>query len=153
MLNEKIKLFAICLFVYLNLSTPALSAEPANKLSNAQALSFPEIKLKHWKASSHSEKMSFLIGFTTMIELEREWQGENPLPIEQSTVGSWARGLADIKLSEICTSLDQYAEQNPDENEKNILLVLSELYVQPKLTDAETNAAKKHYEENIKKLR
>ena len=118
MRNNTFKLLTACILIGLTLSPPVFSADSEKSLSESKALSFPDIKLKHWKASSQSEKLSFLAGFASMIELEREWQGKNPLSIEQSTVGSWVKGFADVRFSDISTALDQYAEQNPDQDEK-----------------------------------
>lgn len=152
MFAKKYMACAVCSLAFLGVSLPTSAATPEmNKADNAQAMtSMKEIKLTNWDASSHAEKMAFLIGFATMIELEHEWQAKHPLPIDKSTVPSWVKGFAGVKLSDIVDAVDKYSAAHPAEGEKNVLLVLSEIYVQPKLTDAEVAASKKHYEKEVK---
>lgn len=152
MFAKKYLACAVCSLAFLGMSLPASAAAPEmKKADDVQAMTtMQEIKLKNWDASSHNEKMAFLIGFTTMIELEHEWQAKHPLPIEKSTVGNWVKGFAGVKLTDMAAAVDKYSSEHPADSEKNVLLVLSELYVQPKLSDAEIAAAKKHYEKEVK---
>ena len=124
--------------------------EAAEVLSSVQAVSCPAAKLTHWQASTEHEKLTFLFGFVTMLELEREWQGKTPLPIRQSINGSWAKGLAGKTLGDLSGALDDYVAQNPNKLEETVVGTLGRLFVVPEMTDKEKADAKRHYQQ-IKK--
>jgi len=126
------------------------ATQPINK--QTEALDVPVLTLKDWQDSSKSEKMSFLYGFVTMIGLEREWQGHQALPIRQSINSTWAKGLEGLTISEICKAVDAYAVEHPDQSDRAVLSVMGQLYVRPKMNDADRKAAAKRWEE-VKKGR
>lgn len=107
--------------------------------------SYPSFTMEHWKYSSKEEKMAFLFGFLSALEMEKEWQRGKFLPISKSTVGSWIKGLDGMTLDQIRESLDAYLEQNPDKKGMNVIEVLGRMYVRPKMTPAERKEAADHY--------
>lgn len=124
---------------------PAFAADDL-ALDNAAA-SRPHVDLKAWKASSHEEKLAFLYGITTFLQLEREWQSKQPLPINQSIVGSWVRGFEGVSLRDMVSTVDAYIARNPDMLDKSVLEILGRTYIRPKLTEAERrDAARRVYE-------
>ncbi len=123
----------------------------ADTLSKAgSAVSCPSVTLQNWKDSTKQEKLAFLLGFATMLEIEKEWQGEAPLPIEQSINGSWVRGLTGQTLDQLAAALDLYVTEHPDQQDRNVVSVLGALYVRPALTPQEKERAAAHYRQ-IKK--
>lgn len=123
-------------------ASPAVShASNAEKIS---AVGVPVLQMKHWARSSQDEKLAFLFGFASLLELEKEWQGAKPLPLNQSIVGSWVRGLDGVTLGQMARALDKYAKENPDDLSRPVVEVMGITYVRPKLSEAElARAAKK----------
>lgn len=115
------------------------------RLASVQAVSCPSVQLKHWKSSSQHEKLAFLFGFATMLEMEKEWQGDKPLTIGYSITASWVRGLAGKTLGDLSKALDDYIAQHPDDTESSVIGVLGRIYVSPALTPAEKEEARAHY--------
>ena len=107
--------------------------------------SYPSFTMDHWKHSGKDEKMAFLFGFLSALEMEKEWQAGKPQPISKSTVSSWVRGLSGMTIDQMRESLDSYIEQNPDKKDANVIEVLGVMYVRPKLTPAERKEAADHY--------
>ncbi len=107
--------------------------------------SYPSFTMNHWKHSSKDEKMAFLFGFISALEMEKEWQGGKFQPIGKSTVGSWVKGLSGMTLDQMRESLDSYIAQNPDKKDANVLEVLGVMYVRPKMTAEERKEAAAHY--------
>ena len=60
---------------------------------------------KEWKRSTKDEKLSFINGVTTVIELEKEVQGLAPGASGSSLVDGWVHGLASMRLDEIVCRL------------------------------------------------
>lgn len=123
----------------------ASKSEASEKLAQAPAVSCPSLLLKHWKASSQDEKLAFLFGVVTMLEMEKEWQAGAPLAISSSITPSWVRGLSGQSLGDLREALDSYVAQNPDKMEESVMLALGRLFVVPKLTQAEKAEARLHY--------
>lgn len=115
--------------------------EARARLAAQEALDTPIVTLAHWQASNRHDKLSFLLGFVTMLGMEREWQAKSPLPIKQSIVGTWVKGLDGIALGDISDTLDRYAAEHPDEGGKPILEALGEIYIRPKMTKGEREQA------------
>lgn len=137
----------IALFIFTVFSlAPADSRAAQSGLSNVQAVNCPSLLLKHWKASNQNEKLAFLFGFATMLEMEKEWQGSRPLAITSSINNSWVRGLAGVSLGEMASSIDRYAAEHPDKMKYSVMEVLGRIYVSPKLTEQERKMARKHYQ-------
>ena len=144
-MSKNIRLTAFLALVSLLLaSQPFAAPSPAAGETDTQRPPF-SLTMEHWKYSSKSEKMAFLFGFLSALEMEKEWQGGLLLPINKSTVGSWAKGLEGLTLDQIRENLDSYVEQNPDKKDTQVLLVLGLMYVRPKLTPIELKEAADHY--------
>lgn len=119
------------------------AAEEAN-LGQTETAEVPLVTLQHWRDSTAGERYSFLIGFVTMLELEKEWQGRvggRIMPFEQSLVESWTIGFANRPLSEIYNGLNQYLAAHPDELDRPVAEVMWFIYVKPRLDDHEQRAA------------
>ena len=71
----------------------------------AQEMTFPMVTGKEWKHSTKDEKLSFINGVTTVIELEKEVQGLAPGASGSSLVDGWVHGLASMRLDEIVCRL------------------------------------------------
>ena len=77
--------------------------------------------------------------------MEKEWQGNMPLAINNSITPTWVRGLQGRTLGELCSALDTYVAQNPDKMEDSVAGTLGRLFVAPKLTQSEKEVARAHY--------
>lgn len=128
-------------------AAPASGAAAESAMAGIEAVKCPTIRLKHWQSSSSEEKLAFLLGFCTMLELEKDWQAQKPLPISQSINQSWAKGLTGKTLGDLVDAVDRYAAANPEKGEKPVLVVLGQLFVRPAMSDQEREAARKRYEE------
>jgi hypothetical protein len=133
------------------LSTGALThasgeAFAAGKLGVKEAVNCPTVRLKHWQDASKQERMAFLLGLATMLEMEKEWQGEKPLSIKKSINHTWVRGLDGVTFGEMAKSLDEYIAQNPDKLDMPLPEALGRIYVAPKMTEKEIKEAGEHYQ-------
>lgn len=126
-------------------SGPSGAAQVIDKQAEAQDVA--GLTLAEWQKSSQEAKLSFLYGFVTMLMWENTWQGDNVLPISQSSISIWARGLKDERILDICKAIDQYAAEFPNQSELNVLAVMSKLYVRPMMNDAERKAAYERWKE------
>lgn len=116
---------------------PAEEARSAQQPAQAEV---PVVTLKHWRDSTPGERYSFLIGFVTMLELEKEWQGRvggRILPFEQSLVESWTIGFAHRPLAEIYNGLNEYLSEHPGELDRPAAEVMWFIFVQPRLKERE----------------
>ena len=103
----------------------------------------PIITLKLWSDSSEQEQYAFLAGFVSLLELEKEWQGQKGiLPLKQSMVGSWGMGMDGMSLKAIRGIVNNYIANNPNEKDKLVLEVLWRECVQPKIKEAAPAAEK-----------
>lgn len=112
----------------------------------AAAVHFSGVQLKHWKESPIQERYAFLAGFVSMLEVERSWQGKNGLPITESTVSTWMRGLSGATIKGMDNALNKYIVDNPKKIDKPVVEVLGLVYVRPKLTKHEQRLAGDRYE-------
>ena len=144
--RSALPLLLVSLFTFTGLSmTPEAAGAAAPAVRNAPAVNCPSVLLKHWRSSTQNEKLSFLLGFATMLEMEKEWQGSAPLGINQSITGSWVRGLSGVTLGQMANSVDRYAAEHPDQMDVSVIEVLGRIYVQPVLSDQERRQAGDHY--------
>jgi hypothetical protein len=127
-------------------AAPQARAE-RTELADVSAVNCPVVRLNHWQASTRTEKLAFLFGLVSMLELERHWQQGQPLPIERSINQSWVKGFTGKTLGEIADALDDFAAKNPDRLEMPVLVAIGRLYVRPSLTPAERKAAGDRYEQ------
>lgn len=119
----------------------------AEKLERFQATSCPTVTLQNWQASNRNEKLAFLFGLATMLELEKEWQYKTPLPIDRSLNSSWVRGLDGVTIGQMLQTVDNFVAANPDKLNMSVLEVLGRTYVKPRLTRQETEIAARRVEE------
>lgn len=142
---RKIIWSAMCLALVSLLLAPQAGVAASSIATGEVTAPYPSFSMEHWKNSGKDEKMAFLFGFLSALEMEKEWQGGKFLPISKSTVGSWIKGLSGMTLDQIRESLDSYIEQNPEKKDANVLEVLGLMYVRPKMTPAERKEAGDHY--------
>lgn len=107
-----------CLAVILGLL--AMSAGAAQ----AQEKTFPVITGEHWMKATPEQRLAFVAGMATIIELEKEIQGANPLPKEKSLISSWIKGLQPLTLKEIVAALDDYYTTQPDQMNRSVVEVM-----------------------------
>lgn len=136
---------ALGFFLAAGLPGAVVHAKDLGSFSQEGAVECPCVTLAHWRASSHDEKMSFLLGIVTMLEMERFWQGGKGLKVSQSLNGIWARGLSGVTLDQMRARVDQYAVEHPDQEDVSVVEVLARAYVQPRMTAAERRQADEHY--------
>ncbi|MDL2279220.1 hypothetical protein LJC15_00965 [Desulfovibrio sp. OttesenSCG-928-G11] len=142
--------FAACAVFAAALAIGGLCAVPQTAsadLSGVSAVSCPVLTLKHWQASTEKEKMAFLLGLASFLELERWWQHDQPLPVSRSITQSWVKGLAGTTLGQMATALDAYVEKHPDRLDEPVLKVLGRMYVRAALSPAEKKEAGDRYEQ------
>lgn len=104
-------------------------------VSQADALDFPVVTLKHWTAGTDAFRYGFLIGFTSAIEMEKEWQGNKPLPLEESLTQTWARGFDHVTLKEIGNNINGYIAANPNNLDMPLVEYLWYAYAQPQVNE------------------
>lgn len=143
----KIRTMAGCLCslplaMALILSSPAALAqssvtrgERSAALTQKEALDFPVVTLGHWKNSTEDSRYSFLIGFTSAIEMEKQWQGRNPLRLEHSLNYTWARGFDGVSLRNIHDNINAYIMANPDNLDLPVIEYLWYAYAQPQVNE------------------
>jgi len=85
---------------------------------------FPVVTGENWMSATHAERLSFITGLTTMIELEKEVQGPTPPADERTLIPKWVSGLSGFTLEEIVTALDRVYQQHPEFKERPVIDVL-----------------------------
>lgn len=105
-------------------------------------VSFKAPQLKDWQNAAENERYAFLVGVVTMFEAEREWQGPKALPITQSTVGLWAKGLVGVTFKDMHDAIDAYIAENPGDMDEQVLTVLGRVYVRPGMSDRQLDQAR-----------
>jgi len=70
------------------------------------------------------ERLAFIAGLTTMIEMEKEVQGIAPLNDQRSLIPAWVKGLSRFKLKDIVTALDDVFKKKPEMKSKPVVEVL-----------------------------
>lgn len=105
----------------------------------------PVVTLKTWQDSTENERAAFLIGFMSMVDIERAWQGEPGLSVAQSTTGMWVKGLKGVSLPQLIKSVSDYITANPGSMDESVLEVIGKIYVSPQLSKTEKKAASDRY--------
>ncbi len=138
-------LFVLGAVALMALTPPAVSAAQSlsGKAGSVSAPALPTVTLKMWQNSTTQERRAFLLGFMSMLELEHAWQGKSAMPIEQSTVSTWVRGLAGVSIPDMDNALNAYIAQRPKAVDRSVLEVLGRIYVRPKLSQKERDDAAK----------
>jgi hypothetical protein len=111
-------------------------AASPSQTAGAGSAEAPLVTLAHWRDSTPNERYAFLIGFITMLELEKEWQGRarpGLLPMEQSLVRPWVDGFAGRPLAEIYSGLGRHLSDHPGDLERPVAEVMWFVFVQPRL--------------------
>ena len=96
----------------------------------------PLVTLRHWKESTPNERYAFLIGFVTMLELEKEWQGKDGrglLPFDQSLINSWVEGFAYRPLTEMYNEINNHLARHPGDQDRAVAEVMWFTLVKPRL--------------------
>ena len=113
----------------------------SDKVEAAPGTTTPTVTMKTWKMSSEAERYSFLAGFVTMLELEREWQGANAVPIKQSLIGSWSQGLSNVSIRTMDEDIEAYINSSDANMDRLVVDFLWFNYVQPTVTEKIGKAA------------
>ncbi|AGW14612.1 hypothetical protein [Megalodesulfovibrio gigas] len=92
----------------------------------------PLITGEHWSNATAQEKLAFLAGMATVIELEQEVQGDTPGECK-TLIHSWIKGIGDQRLVDMRAKLDQWYAANPDKRADSVVEVLWHQFVAPKL--------------------
>jgi hypothetical protein len=96
----------------------------ASAPAQAQEFSFPVITGENWMNATPDERMAFIAGLTTMIEMEKEVQGIAPLNDQRSLIPAWVKGLSRYKLKDIVAALDDVFKKKPEMKSKPVVEVL-----------------------------
>ena len=116
-------------------AAPAAQSPAQTKTApQLQATHAPVVQMRHWQTSTREEKLAFLAGMATMLELEKEWQrrdGRKPLPFDKSLIPTWATSLDGKTLEALMAALDAHAKTTPQDMNKPVVEVLWYLYAQP----------------------
>lgn len=99
------------------------------------ALDFPVVTLQHWKEASNDARYAFLIGFVSAIEMEKQWQGKTPLPLEVSLNNTWSKGFGNVSLKNINDNINLYIIENPDNLNVPLVEYLWYAYAQPQVNE------------------
>jgi len=70
------------------------------------------------------ERLAFISGLTTMIELEKEVQGASPPGDQRSLIPAWVSGLSRFTLKEIVAAMDDVYAKKPNLKAKPVVEVL-----------------------------
>ncbi|MCA1945022.1 MAG: hypothetical protein LDL30_07030 [Desulfovibrio sp.] len=92
----------------------------------------PVVTGEHWSNATAQEKLAFLAGMATIIELEQEVQGDTPGECK-TLIQSWIKGIGDRRLEDLRARLDQWYAANPDKRSDSVVEVLWREFVAPKL--------------------
>lgn len=140
-------MFCFAAVALVALTPLAVSAQGQGKgAGSVSAIAVPAVQLKHWENSTVQERRAFLMGFVSMLEMERAWQGKTEVPITQSTVSTWCRGLTGVTIPEMDNALNEYIKDNPKASERTVIEALGRIYVRPKLSQKERGEAAKRYD-------
>ncbi|MFZ5427342.1 MAG: hypothetical protein ACOZEN_10220 [Thermodesulfobacteriota bacterium] len=85
---------------------------------------FPVITGEHWMNATAQERLAFISGLTTMIELEKEVQGASPPGDQRSLIPAWVSGLSRFTLKEIVAAMDDVYAKKPNLKAKPVVEVL-----------------------------
>lgn len=101
----------------------------------SQARELPLVTGKHWIKSTEGEKAAYLMGMGTIIELEKEYQGEERCP--ESLNSKLVKGLSDHSIKEIKDYVDSYYAQNPGKLGEPVVRVIWYELIAPDLVENE----------------
>lgn len=84
----------------------------------------PLVTGEHWTKSSMQERKAFLIGATTIMELEQEVQGTPPPPPDKSLIDVWCRGLSHYSYDDMVKAIDTWYAGHPDKMSRPVVEVM-----------------------------
>lgn len=141
-------MFCIAAVAVIAFAPPAAGArEQGISAEKGSVDQLPVITLKDWKDSTAPEQRAFLAGLVNMLQMEYAWQGKNELPIGQSTVSTWMRGLSGVTIPQMKLALDEYISKRPEKLDRSVLEALGRIYVKPRLSKEERAISEKRVEE------
>ena len=109
------------------------------KIVNTEVNATPVVTLQRWQNAAENERYSFLIGFATMLDIERAWQGDHPRPYKESLIDCWYQGLNGMTYKELYTVIENYIATHPGDLELPLPQVIWFEVVQPKVADKITS--------------
>ncbi|MDL2272411.1 hypothetical protein LJC23_05200 [Desulfovibrio sp. OttesenSCG-928-I05] len=136
----------ICAAMLAVFMVPAFSLAAQSVSDKAEQITGPQtptVTMRDWKNSTIDERYSFLAGFSTLLELERGWQGDTPLPIKQSLIGSWAKGLSNVSIRQMDAAVNEYVHSSGADMNRLVVDYLWFTFVQPKIGKAASNVSQK----------
>ncbi|MGF1529201.1 MAG: hypothetical protein ACFCBW_20820 [Candidatus Competibacterales bacterium] len=81
----------------------------------AQQTPVPVVTGQNWVNATEGEKLAFLLGMATVIEIEQELQEANPPRELSSLVPTLVEGLDGMRLRDIMLELDNWYVANGDQ--------------------------------------
>ena len=137
-------MFCIAAVTVIAFASPAAGAEGKGISAEKGAVEYlPVITLKDWQNSTVQERRAFLIGFVSMLQAEYAWQGADVLPVSQSTVSTWMRGLSGVTIPQMELALHDYIAKRPGKLDRSVIEALGRMYVKPKLSKEERAVSEK----------
>lgn len=139
-------ILAVCVSVASLLTLTPLAARAQDKPT------FPVITGEHWANATDNERLAFIAGMATMIELEKEVQAQALAKAQEqqaqtkakvkakeqaqaapdkSLIPSWVRGLSGMTLKQIVAKLDDVFTKKPELKAKPVVEVLWAEVVMP----------------------
>lgn len=115
---------AICRTILLTAMVAAAALFACGAAQAQEKTTFPIITGENWVNATEGERLAFIAGLTTMVELEKEVQGDNLPPVQKSLIPSWVRGLSRYTLKEIVAAMDKVFATKPDLKSKPVVEVL-----------------------------
>lgn len=109
------------------------------KIVNTEVDATPVVTLQRWQNAAENERYSFLIGFATMLDIERAWQGDHPRPYKESLIDCWYQGLKGMTYKELYAVVENYIATHPGDLELPLPQVIWFEVVQPKVADKITS--------------
>jgi len=93
--------------------------------ARAEEMTFPVVTGHQWVQSSQHEKLAYVNGMTTIIELEKEAQCKVEANLSGTSLNDgWVKGLAGLRLEDIVSQLDAYYRNNPTQANRPVVEVL-----------------------------
>ena len=106
------------LFGWLVLALVLAAALPAL----AEDYEIPIVTGEHWIKSTPQERKAFLLGASTIIELEQEVQGATPPP--KTTIDTWCKGLSHFTIDQMVTAIDKWYAEHADKQARPVVEVM-----------------------------
>ncbi len=82
----------------------------------------PKVDGTVWMDASNSEKLSYILGMETIIDLDQDAQGEKPA--EHSLINGWVQKLSQYSIKEVVEKLDRFYQTYPNHRDRQVVEVL-----------------------------